>query len=192
MTFRFRMCVCVAAAIAALALPAAAQAKCPDADDAVCRPYTSLLLPSAYGVVYAPLGDPGPWYGGGAEIVPMTWSDNSPAYGPSHGKIRFDIGMLRSPEAGSGTMVMYRGGAAVSFERNASRRWLIPYFGANVGGLWTRDTGTRGFVDAGGGVYVYYGRGFVVDVETSWLIPFADADELAGLRTQLALSFALW
>jgi hypothetical protein len=187
-----RLIAAAGLAILAVASPRAAQAKCPDADDAICRPYTSLLLPSAYAVMYAPLGDTGPWYGGGAEIVLMTWADNSPAYGPSHGKIRFDIGMLGSTEAGSGAMMMYRGGAAVSFERNASRRWLIPYFGANVGGLWTEDTGTRGFVDAGGGVYLYYGRGFVVDLESSWLFPFGSPGQFAGARAQLAVSLALW
>jgi hypothetical protein len=149
-------------------------------------------LPTAFGVVYAPNNGGGPWYGGGLEAVLLAWSDNSAAFGPSQGRLRFDIGALGSGTMATGTMVMYRGGAQVSLERNASRDWLIPYFNVDIGGLWTRATGSRAFVDGGFGVYVLHRRSTIVDVEVDGLLPFRDPSELGGLRSQLAVSFALW
>ena len=113
--------------IAALLASATASADCPTSpDDPVCRPWTAILLPTIYATYYAPNDASGPWFGGGLEIT-AAWSDNTPAFGPSQGKIRFDVGALRSSTMGTSTMAMYRGGAEVSLERNASRPWLVPH-----------------------------------------------------------------
>ena len=185
--WRFLIVLVVAAPGVAAAEP------CPRVPmDEVCRPWTAMLLPSAFVTAYAPRDAMGPWLGGGVEVVGFAWSDPSPAFGPSHGKLRFDIGLLRASEDGAGSMVMYRGGAQVAFERNASRRWLIPYATANLGGLWTEATRGRGFVDGGAGVYLVHRRGLIVDLEATYLLPFAEPDELSGFRTQLAVSVALW
>lgn len=175
--------------VCVLASASVAHAECPTTpDDAVCRPWSALLLPTVFGVVYAPGDGSGPWYGGGVEAV-SAWSDNSTAYGPSQGKLRLGIAALHGA---TGSMAMYRGGAQVSFERNASRAWLIPYFDADVGGLWTSATGSRAFVDGGVGVYIVHRRSLIVDLELDGLLPFTDPGKLGGLRTQLAASFALW
>ena len=184
-----------AALLIILAGATTAHADCPrpgaPADD-LCRPWSALLLPTVVGTVYAPSEALGPWIGGGLEVVLFAWSDSSPAFGPSQGKLRFDIGLLGSSHDGAGTMVMYRGGAQVSLERNASRRWLIPYVAADLGGLWTDALGGRGFVDGGVGIYLWHARGLVVDIEGAWVLPFSHPDQLAGPRTQLELSFSLW
>jgi len=179
-------------AIAALVVARSAYADCPTSpDDPVCRPWTAILLPTIYATYYAPNDASGPWFGGGLEVV-AAWSDNTPAFGPSQGKLRFDIGGLRSSTAGTGTMVMYRGGAQVSIERNASRSWLVPYFDVDVGGLWTTATGSRAFMDGGLGVYLWHQRSVIVDLEADGLLPFSDPGKLGGLHVQLAASFALW
>jgi hypothetical protein len=179
-----------------LAATAPAVAECPTTpDDPVCKPWGALLVPTAIGVMYAPNRLGGTWYGAGVEAA-MAWADNTPAAGPSHGKIRFDVAALGDTGGGAmapgGAMAMYRAGAQVSFERNASRAWGIPYFDADVGGLWTSATGSRLFADGGVGVYVYARRGTIVDVEVDGLLPFSNPSELAGVRAQLALSYALW
>jgi hypothetical protein len=150
-----------------------------------------MFLPSVHAATYAPGDAMGTWFGGGLELVLFAWSDSSPAFGPSHGKVRFDAGLLRGDE-GAGTMVMYRGGAAVSLEGNPGRRWLIPYVAADVGGLHTSGLGTRGFVDGALGLYVWHQRAFIVDLEGAWVLPFSDAELLAGPRVQLSLTLALW
>ncbi|MDB4953784.1 MAG: hypothetical protein JWO36_1353 [Myxococcales bacterium] len=182
--------------LAGLVHAPSARAECPTTpDDTVCRPWTALFLPTAFGVMYAPNDASGPWYGGGFEATLLAWSDNSQAFGPSQGRLRFDIGVLKSSGSAlmdPGTMAMYRGGVQVSLERNASRRWLIPYFNGDVGGLWTRATGSRAFVDGGFGVYVLHVRSAIIDLEVDGILPFSDPSKLGGVRAQLALSFALW
>jgi hypothetical protein len=143
-------------------------------------------------VAYAPDDAMGTWYGGGAELALFTWSDNSPARGPSQGKLRFDVAALRSTTDGAGAMAMFRGGTQLSFERNAARSWLIPYAVSDLGGLWTSATGTRPFVDAGAGVYLLHSRRLVVDLEATYLLPFTHPGELAGPRARVAAAFALW
>jgi hypothetical protein len=185
--------VMVLAALLAWARPAAAQ--CPTTpDDSVCRPWSALLLPTVFGAVYAPRGVGSTYVGAGAEAVLLAWSDNSPAFGPSQGRVRFDIGILDSlgDEPSFGTMVQYRLGAQVSFERNASRKFMIPAFVFDVGGLFTASTRTRWFADAGLAIYIWQQRSVSVDLEAVYVIPFKDVDVLAGVRTRLGLSVALW
>jgi hypothetical protein len=182
----------VAVAVVLVALAGRAHAECPTTpDDPVCRPWSASLLPTVYGALYAPL-DGGAFVGGGVEAILLAWSDNSPAYGPSQGRVRFDIGALAGTAMDAGTMVMYRVGAQVAFERNASRAYAIPYFAADVGGLWSDATGRRWFVDGGVGLYVIHRRSLIVDAEVTGLVPFSDPDALGGLTARLAVSFALW
>src|SRR5690349_562778 len=101
-----------------------ARAECPTTpDDSVCRPWSALLLPTAYGGIYAP-HEGKTFFGGGLEAVLLAWSDNSQAFGPSQGRLRADIGLFSSSNMDAGTLVMYRTGAQVSFERNASRDFM--------------------------------------------------------------------
>jgi hypothetical protein len=92
----------------------------------------------------------------------------------------------------AGTIVMYRTGAQVAFERNASRSFGIPYFAADFGGLWSEATGRRWFVDAGIGIYLVHRRGIILDAEVTGILPFQDPDKLGGITSRLALSFSLW
>jgi hypothetical protein len=183
-------CVAIAAVVASAGT---AHAECPTTpDDPVCRPWSAVLLPTAIGTMYAPHGLAGQFYGGGLEAVLLAWNDNSAAYGPSQGRLRLDVTYLSGTAMDAGAMVMYRGGAQVGFERNASRAYGIPYFAADIGGLWSDATGRRWFVDAGAGLYVIHRRNVIVDVELTGVLPFRDPKTLGGVATRLGLSFALW
>jgi len=184
---------CILFALAVLASPGPALAECPTTpDDAVCRPWSAMLLPTAFGTMYAPHGLDGQYYGGGLEAVLLAWSDNSSAFGPSQGRLRLDVAYLTGSAMDAGAMVMYRGGAQVAFERNASRAWGIPYFAADIGGLWSDTTGRRWYVDGGVGVYLVHRRSVIIDLEVAGLLPFSDPERLGGLTTRLGLAFALW
>ena len=179
------------AAVLAASAPARAE-KCPTLpSDDVCRPWSAILLPTVYGTYYTPM-EGSNFAGGGVELVLLAWSDNSEAFGPSQGRLRMDVGVLDGLEMDAGTLVMYRTGAQVAFERNASRAYGIPYFAADFGGLWSDATGRRWFVDAGVGAYLVHRRSFIVDLEVTGLLPFREADKLGGITSRLALSFSLW
>ncbi len=180
-------------ALAVVIAAAPARAACPTtADDPACLPWTAIALPTMFVAAYRPGDDSGWWTGAGVEASLLAWSDSSPAFGPSHGALRLDIGVLGSSQAGRGAMVIYRAGGEVSFERNPGRRFLIPYFALDLGGLWTRATGSRLLADAGLGVYLVHRRGLVVALEADAVLPFRDPGELGGVRAQLTGSVALW
>ncbi|MBA3393782.1 MAG: hypothetical protein H0T89_14130 [Deltaproteobacteria bacterium] len=182
----------IGSVIVAAVLAAQAQAECPTTpDDPVCRPWSAVLLPTVYGGLYAPKDGP-TYFGGGLEVVLLAWSDNSEAFGPSQGRVRFDIGVLEGNQMDSGTLVMYRAGAQVAFERNASRAYGIPYFAVDFGGMSGDGLGRRYFVDGGIGVYLVHRRGLIVDAEVTGLVPFKNPNILGGVTSRLALSFALW
>jgi len=179
---------------AVIAAAAPARAECPTTpDDAVCRPWSAVLIPTAYATFYAPNGLPGgTWFGGGLEAVLLAWSDNSNAYGPSQGRLRMDVALLSGTGMDAKPIVMYRGGAQVGFERNASRKYVIPYFAADIGGLWSDPTGRRWYVDGGLGLYLVHLRSVIVDLEVTGVVPFSDPKLLGGVDGRLGLSFALW
>jgi hypothetical protein len=184
------------AILALLAIQASggtARAECPSTpDDAVCRPWSAVLLPTAFAAMYAPHGLGSQFYGAGLEVVLLAWSDNSEAYGPSQGRVRFDISYLTGSAMGAGAMVMYRGGAQLAFERNASRAYGIPYFAVDLGGLWNENTSRRWYADGGVGIYVVHRRNVIVDLEVTGILPFSDPQTLGGVAARLGLSFALW
>jgi hypothetical protein len=176
-----------------VATTAVVRAECPtQPSDPTCRPWTAIAMPTLFATAYRPADAGGWWYGAGLEAAFLTWSDNSPTFGPSHGKLRLDVAILRSSSDDRVTMAMYRGGGEVSFERNASRTTLIPYFAVDLGGIWTEATGSRIFVDGGLGLYLWHRRGVVFSVEAVAVLPFSDPDTLAGIRTQLTGSVSLW
>jgi hypothetical protein len=188
----------IAASAAAGLSGGTARAECPTTpDDAVCRPWSAMLLPTAFAAVYAPHGLDATFYGGGLEAVLLAWNDNSDAYGPSQGRLRIDVAYLTSSAAqGSGMttggMAMYRGGVQLAFERNASRSYGIPYFAADLGGLWSDATGRRWYADGGVGLYLVHRRNVIVDLEVTGVLPFRDPSTLGGVRSRLGVSFALW
>ena len=169
-----------------------ARADCPTTpDDPVCRPWSAVLVPTAFGGLYAPRQGP-TFFGGGFEAIWIAWSDNSEAFGPSQGRLRSSFSYLEGNGMEAGALVMARTGAQVAFERNASRAYGIPYFATDIGFLWSDGTGRRWFVDAGVGIYLVHKRSFIVDAEVTGLLPFRDPDVLGGVTSRIAVSFALW
>jgi hypothetical protein len=185
--------VAAGCAFALLLAPAVARAGCPHdlPNDPVCDPYVAILMPTVVGEAYFPKDAGGPYFGGGVEIDFVSWSSNNDGYGPSHGRFYASAALLGS-SAESRRLVLYRLGGVVSFERNASRRFMIPHFGVALGGLWETQLATRALVDTSFGFYVVHTRRFVLDAEAGLVLPLSAADQLVGPRTQLTASFAFW
>lgn len=178
---------------ALLLAPVAASAACPNEKpgDPVCDPYVAMLMPTLTGNGWFPQNAGGPYFGGGVEISFLSWSSNNESYGPSHGRFYGGVSVLSSISEAR-RAVHFRLGAVVSFERNASRRFMIPHWGLGLGGLWESKLRTNAAIDASFGFYLVHTRHFVLDLDGGLLMPFANVDELFGPRTQLTASFALW
>jgi hypothetical protein len=162
----------------------------PSLDD-TCIEQNIFLMPGAYASYFQPNAHLGPFMGGGVQIAPFQWSHNNDHFGPSQGGVFFQAAFLDSPVT-HGVMAMYEGGAMASLERNASRRWVIPYFGATMGGLTQSALGKSAFVYPFGGVHVFWHRDLMVDADAGYHFPFENVDQLRGPRAQLTARFSLW
>jgi hypothetical protein len=173
-----------------VARPAAA--KCPNEapDDPACEPISSLMMPSVAAVAYFPRGGLDPYAGLGVEFTTFSWSNNNDSFGPSQGTLRLGVAYLRPNEHRE--MLYYRFGWAVSFEGNASRRFLIPYWGGGLGALWETELGNRALAEASLGMYIFYGRNIVVDASGTAVLPFTAVDKLLAPKAQLTAAFSLW
>jgi hypothetical protein len=187
-----RFSVALAALAATTALASIAEAKCPDRtpEDPACEPIASIAMPSLATVGYFPRNGLDPYFGVGAEFVAFSWSNNNESFGPSQGTIRLGAAYLIPGDHRE--MLFYRFGWAVSFEGNASRRFLIPYWGGGLGALWETNLGNRALAEAALGLYIFYSRTLVVDAQGTIVLPFTAVDTLLAPKAQLTASFALW
>jgi len=173
-------------------LPVSALAACPDErDEPICEPFAGVLVPSLSGNVAFTNGI-GSYAGGGLELVLLSWKNGGPTFGPSDGKIRLDGAVLASTRDTSRLMVPVRLGAALSFETRATRAFLVPFFVADVGGLYESDLKTNMFADAGLGLYLLHTRTVSLDFEGTYVLPFRRLEELHGPKMQLTASLAVF
>jgi hypothetical protein len=161
-----------------------------DTDD-VCIERDIFLMPGVQGVFFEPAAGLGPFYGGGVELAPFQWSHNNDRFGPSQGSLLLGASLLQSPRA-PGTMGLFDVGATASLERNSSRRFLIPYFGATTGVMTYSGLPTSGYVYPLAGVHVWWHHNLMVDAEGGYHFPFQEIDTLRGPRAQISARFSLW
>ena len=191
-SLRTRIAATAAAVLATLSVTTTAAARCPNEapDDPACEAITSVLMPSVAAVAYFPRGGLHPYVGPGVEFAALSWSSNNDAFGPSQGALRFGVAYM--PSQDSRAILLYRLGWLVSFEGNASRRFLIPYWGGGIGALWETELGTRALAEASLGMYIFYGRNVTVDAAATAVLPFTAVDALLAPKAQLTASFSLW
>lgn len=148
-------------------------------------------MPGLVGLAYFPKDAGGSWFGGGVEIAPFVWSHNSERFGPGQGRLVFDIGLLDSGDT-DGSLLLYRAGLQLSFERNASRTLGIPFFGASFGRLVHAGLDDAAFFEGTLGAHLLFYKNITVTLEGGYLFPFSDVDQLAGWRSTLAANFTMW
>jgi len=123
------------------------------------------------------------------------WIHRNENHGPSHGRFYADIDLLRSTES-SNLGVAYSFGLTLSFERNPKRRFLIPYFGAEIGGIYQKpEDGKKihaGQINPLGGLNIWASRNIFVNVTVGYLVPFSYLQQLRGLRVKAGLNFSFW
>jgi hypothetical protein len=159
--------------------------------DDTCIERDIFFMPGTQAVFFEPSGGLGPFYGAGFQLAPLQRSHNNDRFGPSQVSVLLQVSMLKSPRA-EGTMALFELGATASLERNSSRRWLIPYFGATLGGLTQAQLGTSSYAYALGGLHLYWHHNLMLDAEGGYHFPFEDIDRARGPRAQLSARFSLW
>lgn len=149
------------------------------------------FMPGVQGVFFAPKGAGDPFVGGGAQIAPLHWSHNNDRFGPSQGALFLEASILDS-QSSSSSLALYDVGFSLSLEKNASRRYLIPYFGASLGGTIHEELPNTAFAYPFGGVHLWWHHHLVLNAEGGYHFPFSAVDELRGPRAQISARFSMW
>jgi hypothetical protein len=163
-----------------------------DQQSEVCIARHIYFLPGVQGVVFAPAAAGGdPFMGGGVQLSPLHWSANNDNFGPSQGALFTQVSLLSSSQSES-TLALWDVGVSLSLERNSSRRFAIPYFGATLGALSHETLPDSSYTYTFLGLHAYWHHHLVVNLEGGYHFPFTDVDLLRGPRAQLTVRFSMW
>jgi hypothetical protein len=175
----------------AVAAPAGEQDGPPTMEDDTCIERNIYFMPGVQGVFFQPAAGLGPFFGSGVQLAPIQLSHNNDRFGPSQISMIAQVSLLKSQKV-EGTMALFEIGATASLERNSSRRWMIPYFGATMGGLTQADLGTSSYAYAMGGMHLYWHHNLMLDAEGGYHFPFENIDQERGPRAQISARFSMW
>lgn len=156
--------------------------------------WESFFLPGVQYMGYFPAASDrlGNFTGPAFELVIGSWVHQTEARGPSHGRVYVDLALLRSDRTGDARAFAYALGLDLSIERNPWRRWLIPIFGVEVGGLQKQDLGSFFMTTPFVGAHLFATRNLFVTVTGGYVFSGRDIDELGGWRVRAGVNAALW
>ena len=156
------------------------------------------MMPGAHFAFYRPDGASGTalqWLGISLEYVLNNWIIRDEKRGPSHGKVYLTTSLLRSDVRPELTLI-YGMGTHLSFERNPSRDYLLPFFGFELGGIYSphREGHLNRFqITPRTGINLYASESSFVSLSGGYLIPpFGGLEALRGWRADFGLHFTLW
>lgn len=159
----------------------------------IIEEWESVFLPGAYFQSYLPNNSAlGTYIGVGLELVPFSWIHLNDNRGPSHGRVYVRGELLNSTESDVPVAFIYGFGTSLSVERNPSRRWLIPYFGFDLGGIVQEDVGHTFHITPHSGVYFWISRNLAFGVQGGYLIAPSDLEGLRGWKVSAGGNFTLW
>jgi hypothetical protein len=192
-----RLPLLVPVLLAALA-PQVARASCPEPErpnDPICEPRAGLMAPGAEARLFVPRGGQlGPFVGGGLLLALVDWSTPRDTPGPGVGRLEAEVAIL-SRTGGDGwpkTAWSWGVGPTLSFEKNPSRRFLIPHYGVHLGGVDAAGLGHHLLVDGSLGLFLVQTGALSINASAGWVVPFHDAATLSGLRAQVGALIGWW
>jgi hypothetical protein len=160
----------------------------------VTQEWEVYAMPGLSALSYDPrqLADTGGYAGASVECLIASWAHRNNKHGPSHGRVYVDLDLLFPLSGHGGNMYAYTAGADLTIERNPSRRFLLPYFGAEVGGIHSAALGDYFVAIPYGGVHVWADRNVWVDVSGGYVLPGRNLDQLSGAWTKAGLDMSFW
>jgi hypothetical protein len=167
---------------------------CRDGDDPrdVCEVRDIYFMPGLSSVLFMPAATARePFVGGGVQMTPFRWSHNNDHFGPSQGALFVQASLLRSLGSEK-TLALYDTGYTLSFERNSSRRFVIPYFGGTLGALSHAELGHSAYTYQFAGAHLVWHQNLIVSAEGGYQFPFSDVDVVRGPRAQFSAGFSMW
>lgn len=156
--------------------------------------WTSGFIPNVGFSYYAPKNkaDLGSFKGGNIQFDWVSWAHHNDNKGPSHGKFYLRFDYMESDKDTLGVACKFGLGFQVSFERNANRSFLIPYYGLEISGMSQRETGSLFLFNPQVGLWCFSNRNINISATCGYLLPTKKVDDCSGLFASVSLGFTLW
>ncbi len=155
--------------------------------------WQSFLLPGGGYSVYTPRdGSIGTFHGVTLEMLIAAWIHRTNNRGPSHGRLYVNAELTNSTRGESPIMFTYNFGTSLSFERNPTRLWLIPFYGVDLGGIIHDDLGTHFQTTPHAGVHVFSSPNLFVNVRGGYRLVPGELERLGGFHGAATLDFSVW
>jgi hypothetical protein len=132
------------------------------------------------------------YQGASVEFIVGSWAHRNNRHGPSHGRYYIDLDLLFPLSGRGGNLFAYTAGVDLTLERNPSRRFLLPYYGVELGGVHSAELGNYFIAVPYGGVHLWADRNLWVNVSGGYVFPGRDLDQLSGLWAKAGLDVTFW
>jgi len=178
----------------ALLLPAAsffAQENSPTKD----REWDDYFMPGLGYKCYVPKNDKklGVYQGVMTEFVIYARAKGKESYksGPARVKTYGNLSIMKSDQDSARDIFNANVGLNLSFESKTNRKWGIPYFGLELGGLFQRDFSTLQFTPVAG-IQLVSSRHIIWNVQAGYIYTTKYFDEYSGYQFSSTLNVLLW
>jgi hypothetical protein len=130
--------------------------------------------------------------GAAVNYLLYSWIHRNENRGPSHGNLYAKLDVLTSDIEGTDNIFLYNMGLLLSFERNASRDFLVPFFGLEIGGMLQKKISNIFIFTPIVGAWIYTDPNLNIGINAGYLMPTNHFDEYKGLRANLNVNFSMW
>ena len=156
--------------------------------------WKAYLIPGASYTFYLPaLEDTyGTFSGASFEYIIYTGIHRNENKGPSHVKIYTKFDLLFSNIDTVSEAFNFGFGLNLSFERNPTRRFLIPYFGFEMGSFYQKNVGSLLTLTPTMGIWAYTDQNILIHLNGGYVLPSTKLEELRGYKVSAGLNFSLW
>jgi len=112
--------------------------------------------------------------------------------GPGRFKLYGRFNWYHSSKKEMGNMFNYAFGANFSFEKAPKRKFLIPFFGVEIGGIHHREGGDAFQIKPYLGVRLFDSKNFSLTIDGGYSYAVPHFDVLAGIQANIGISVFFW
>lgn len=165
----------------------------PDSKKRQPESFENFLMPGLGYVVHFPQNtNLGIFHGPSIEFVFYTQAEDR-LQGPSHFRLYSRFNLLYSTQDSIKGMLIYGIGGSFSFERVIYRKFMIPYFGLELGGVSQSNVGGSAFqVTPILGLHLYSDENVSVNLYGAYSIAPRYYDEVSGPQGGLSVNVSFW
>ena len=154
----------------------------------------AFFMPSLGGALYVPpaRADAGTFVGGSFGISLVSWIHRTDDPGPSHGHIYLRGELYASTRQEVPVLFAYMAGFSLAIESNPTRRYLIPSYGLEMGGLIHETLGSPFQFTPYGGLCLYADHGVFVMARGGYRVVPVRVSRLSGVHAALEIEASVW